>query len=314
MQTSGLSPELAEAMQALSKQREVIHQMQQRYIFQDFSAWPPDRLPYSSDDLETLVGALRHDLTSANADLAGFHDQLSASAAEDIIRLTKFIERNEPRHIETMEKVAPAGEFVHPSSMRKTPPDRLRLEPPGIPPASDEERVLEFGDMIGRLHAFDNAVTDRRLQREFVRTEELRAAQQKPYQRPQGEPDGEADTAAAQHVEPTGAPKRPKRSTEKGEANAKLIAGLTLHHKYADGGCLNLEPIGNNKLARNVGVAESTASTFFRKEFEGHTKYRSMCKDQTKLVGAIKLLNQEYSPHVLYGPKPPDKGGHKDVE
>ena len=102
-------------------------------------------------------------------------------------------------------------------------------------------------------------------------------------------------------------PVKPKRSTEKGEGRVKLIAALTKHHKYADGSCLNLEPIGNNELARLAGVSESTASAFFKKEFKGHIKYRVACGDTTRLVTALKLLNQEFSPHLLFGKKPPNE-------
>ena len=62
-------------------------------------------------------------------------------------------------------------------------------------------------------------------------------------------------------------PKKAKRSTERGEARVKLLAALTEHHKYADGSCLNLEPIGNNELARLAEVDQSTASAFFNREF-----------------------------------------------
>jgi hypothetical protein len=82
-----------------------------------------------------------------------------------------------------------------------------------------------------------------------------------------------------------------KRSTERGEGRAKLIAALTKHHQYADGGCPNLEPIGNNELAKAAGVSPSTASTFFNNEFEGHTKYKALCRDSGLLVTALKLLN-----------------------
>jgi len=109
-------------------------------------------------------------------------------------------------------------------------------------------------------------------------------------------------------------PTKPKRSTERGEGRAKLIAALTKHHKYADGGCLNLEPIGNNELARLAGVSESTASAFFNKQFEGHTKYRAICTDTMRLVTALKLLNQEFAPHHLYGSKPPDEDEREDDE
>src|SRR5262249_5272125 len=98
---------------------------------------------------------------------------------------------------------------------------------------------------------------------------------------------------------PTDGPTEPtrKRSTERGEGRAKLIAALTKHHQYADGGCLNPEPIGNNELARQAGVSDSTASAFFNNEFEGHTRYKALCRDLGRLVAALKLLNNEFSPH-----------------
>ena len=109
-------------------------------------------------------------------------------------------------------------------------------------------------------------------------------------------------------------PKKPKRSTTKGEAKAKLVAALTKHHEYADGGCLNQEPIGNNELARLAKVSESTASAFFKKQFDGHMKYRAICGDTTKLVASLKLLNQEFVPHHLFGAKPPGEGGHDNED
>jgi hypothetical protein len=69
--------------------------------------------------------------------------------------------------------------------------------------------------------------------------------------------------------EPPALVSKTKRSTERGEARMKLIAALTKHHKYADGGCLNLEPVGNNDLARMAKVAPSSASQFFDRELQG---------------------------------------------
>ncbi len=107
---------------------------------------------------------------------------------------------------------------------------------------------------------------------------------------------------------------KPKRSTERGEGYAKLVAAPTKHHKYADGGCLNLEPIGNNELARLAGVAESTASEFFKKQFHGFRQYRNCCTDAKRLVAVLKLLNQEYSPYHLCGAKPPSEREREDDE
>jgi hypothetical protein len=105
---------------------------------------------------------------------------------------------------------------------------------------------------------------------------------------------------------------RTKRSTERGEGRAKLIAALTKHHQYADGGCLNLEPIGNNELARLARVSESTASAFFKSEFKGLGKYRAICRDAGRLADSLKALNNEFSPHDLYGRRPADEDDRDD--
>lgn len=94
--------------------------------------------------------------------------------------------------------------------------------------------------------------------------------------------------------------KATKRSTKRGDGDAKLVAALTNHHQYADGGCLNQENIGNNELARLADVSESTASAFFNKRFKGHAKYRAVCRDKQLLISALKLLNQDYSPWLLF--------------
>ena len=107
---------------------------------------------------------------------------------------------------------------------------------------------------------------------------------------------------------------RPKRSTERGEGREKLIAALTKHHRYGDGGCLNPEPVGNNELARLADVEQSTASEFFKREFQGHAKYKALCRDAGRLAAALKLLNNEFAPHDLYGRRPTGEGGEDDRE
>jgi hypothetical protein len=106
--------------------------------------------------------------------------------------------------------------------------------------------------------------------------------------------------------------KKPKRSTERGEGREKLIAALTKHHKYAEGGSLNLEPISNNELARAAVVSKSTASAFFQKEFQGHHNYKVHCRDSGMLATSLKLLNAEFSPHHLFGRRPADEGDRDD--
>jgi hypothetical protein len=146
-------------------------------------------------------------------------------------------------------------------------------------------------------------------------------------------PAGMAEPLAGQ-AEPTNAPahagppaeqgselaKRPKRSTERGEGRAKLIAALTLHHRYADGSCFNSEPIGNNELARRAEVSTSTAKGFFDEEFggrereKGHAKYKIVCRDVGRLVDSLKALNGEFSPHDLYGRRPPGEEEREEDE
>src|SRR5262249_26775357 len=84
-----------------------------------------------------------------------------------------------------------------------------------------------------------------------------------------------------------GRPKRPKRSTQRGEGRDKLIAALTAHHQYESGSCLNLEPTANNELARQADVAPSTASAFFKKEFDGYRKYRAICRNAGRLADSL---------------------------
>jgi hypothetical protein len=108
-----------------------------------------------------------------------------------------------------------------------------------------------------------------------------------------------------------------KKSTVRGEGQIKIVSALTKHHQYADGGCLNMTPIGNNELARLAEVSESTVSDFFNRQFNGGkkgglAKYRAICGDAAKLVAALKLLNQEFSPHHLFGTKPPGEDEHDD--
>lgn len=102
-------------------------------------------------------------------------------------------------------------------------------------------------------------------------------------------------------------PKQQKKSTQQGEGKTKLIAALTKHHQYADGGCLKLDPIGNNQLARLAKVDQATASVFFQRQFNGHAKYQAACADPARLSAALKMLNGEFAPHHLYGSKPPDE-------
>lgn len=92
-----------------------------------------------------------------------------------------------------------------------------------------------------------------------------------------------------------------KNNHNRDNANDLLIAVITKHHRYADGGCLHTEPIGNNKLARLANVAKSTASKFFRCKFREYRNYRIICRDTSRLVNTLKMLNNEISPHIVLG-------------
>jgi hypothetical protein len=102
---------------------------------------------------------------------------------------------------------------------------------------------------------------------------------------------------------------KPKRSTQKGDARIKIIAGLTEHHKYQNGGCGNLAPVQVRQFARKCQVSPDSVSTFFKKEFgndRGHKGYLAACRDAPRLTAWLKLLNQDYSPHPLFGGNPPE--------
>jgi len=148
--------------------------------------------------------------------------------------------------------------------------------------------------LFGLLGKWDRENVEARLRKEGVLlAERLEKAQAKIS----SGPDKDADCANMEG-------KRAKRSTERGEGRAKLAAALTKHHKYVDGSCLNLEPIGNNELARKADVWPSTASAFFKKKFKGHLRYRTICRDAGNLADALKVLNNEFSPHELHGRRP----------
>src|SRR5262245_56794482 len=105
--------------------------------------------------------------------------------------------------------------------------------------------------------------------------------------------------------EPRPKAKAGKRSTERGEGRAKLVSALTRHHRYADGGCLRLEPIENNALADLAQVDKATASALFKREFGSHASYRAFCRDSARLAATLKYLNGEFATHELFGRSPP---------
>lgn len=103
-----------------------------------------------------------------------------------------------------------------------------------------------------------------------------------------------------------------RRQPASSGAREKLIAALTKHHQYADGGALNLKPIGNNQLATMAQVSNKTASKFFASEFGGHGKYVFRCRDVSNLVKSLKILNGEYTPKLHFGGEPTPKRRRPD--
>jgi hypothetical protein len=104
-----------------------------------------------------------------------------------------------------------------------------------------------------------------------------------------------------------------KRSTESGEALAKIIAALSQHHRYEHPDGLLFIPIGSNALAKKADVGKATASAFFKTEFGGHREYRAMCeKNPSALSGHLGRLNGRPMSHYSYGRTPPGEGIDED--
>ena len=90
------------------------------------------------------------------------------------------------------------------------------------------------------------------------------------------------------------APKKGKRSTRRGEAAIKLIAALTKHHKYAKGSCLNLEPVGNNELARQADNPMLLAQLGYYRGRVGELDASLDYLDHALAVGADHVYVQYY--------------------
>jgi hypothetical protein len=91
---------------------------------------------------------------------------------------------------------------------------------------------------------------------------------------------------------------RVKRSM-RSAATTKIIAALIQHHRYDHDLCLNDEPIQNNKLAQTANVSKSTASLFFKTQFKSYAQYVILCRDKTRLIASLKMLNCDFAPHQL---------------
>ena len=67
-------------------------------------------------------------------------------------------------------------------------------------------------------------------------------------------------------------------------------------------------------MARKAEVSAGSVTGFFNKRFggpeksKGHSKYKAVCRDKDMLLASLKLLNGEFSPHMLYGRNPSGEG------
>ena len=110
-------------------------------------------------------------------------------------------------------------------------------------------------------------------------------------------------------VKPTSGKSRSRRVVGKTiDSDLVFIAVLTKHHGYDNGSCINAEPIGCGELAKKTKVAKSTASRFFKKEFQGYKNYKVHCKTN-KIAQSLKLLNKDLAPHILLGKRAAEISG-----
>ena len=93
---------------------------------------------------------------------------------------------------------------------------------------------------------------------------------------------------------------RPQKSTFEKPAWIKIVARLTKHHGYANGSLLNQTPIGVNDLAGKAVLSKGTVSKFFKDEFGNHENYKKACRDSGTLIVALKALNNEFTPKLLF--------------
>jgi len=85
------------------------------------------------------------------------------------------------------------------------------------------------------------------------------------------------------------------------DTKALIVAALNEHHGYSNGNCKkDVGHVGVNKLAKYLSLSPSTVSVFFKKEFGGHDNYRIGCGNLGNLAKALKILNGELTPGILY--------------
>jgi|688.fasta_scaffold17205_11 hypothetical protein len=110
-------------------------------------------------------------------------------------------------------------------------------------------------------------------------------------------------------IKPTPGKSRSRRVVGKTiDSDLVFITALNKHHRYGNGSCGNIEPIGCGELAEKTKLAKSTASRFFKKEFQGYKNYQLVCKTG-RISQSLKLLNKDVAPHILLGKKAAEIAG-----
>lgn len=115
-----------------------------------------------------------------------------------------------------------------------------------------------------------------------------------------GKVKGDGEPQANNPPQRRGRSKAEAAAPKNSDKYAVLVAALTKHHKYADGGCLSLEPIKARGLADAANVSPATASRFFHDKFHGHANYKTACRSG-RIADCLKLLNGDISPEILIG-------------
>jgi hypothetical protein len=100
-----------------------------------------------------------------------------------------------------------------------------------------------------------------------------------------------------------------KRSTQKGEAECKIISGLSEHHGYDEsGGCTNPTPIKVNEFARKYQVSSGSVSQFLTRYFGARGNYIALCRSPGGLAEKLKDLRRERGERHTFGRAPTPEG------
>lgn len=165
---------------------------------------------------------------------------------------------------------------------------KLRFKNPLTEYSLEEQRFIEFN------HILASGLKDFRMPKIF------RLSDTKPES---------PLTVKSKPIKPTSGKRRSRRVVGKTiDSDLVFIAALTKHHRYGNGSCGNIEPIGCGELAEKTKLAKSTASRFFKKEFQGYKNYQLVCKTG-RISQSLKLLNKDVAPHILLGKKAAEIAG-----